>query len=541
MVSSEDREASEWGVEMLRRGGNAVDAAVATAFYLSVSRPYYAALGGGGFMVYCPAPKKGTKQNCTTLDFRETAPAAAKRDMYLINGQAKPELSEVGPLAIATPGNVDGYTTAVTKYGRLRLAKLLERPIKAAINGVPMTAYLAERLNEYWKTFSPTLQKNFSCGKSAGALRPCKVREKIVQNDLARVLTEISRKGRSGFYEGWVAQKIAADIKKAGGILSVDDLKNFHSKERAAVVGNYQDLEIVGMPPPSSGGLLMLQLFRYLDLARQDKALVDGFGSASTIHSMATAMSLAFADRKEYLGDPEFSNVPVSELSSKTYLDARWKKYYSPSKFTLAETTRLEPARSGINTTHISAIDAEGNAVSMTITVNSPYGSGFMPEGTGLVMNNEMNDFNVLPATGDRFALVSGARNEIAPGKRPLSSMSPTIVRDATTGMPEIVIGGQGGPYITTAVFSTLVNRLVFGMSIVDSVIAARVHHQWKPNVLQMESNSFGIETINALKKKGHEIKIIDFSARLHALERLPSGEVWGAADPRTEGSAVAE
>ena len=403
-----------------------------------------------------------------------------------------------------------------------------------------MTAYLAARLDEYWKNFGPELQKIFSCARAGEAPRPCASRERVVQNDLARVLGEIGKKGRDGFYRGWVADKIAIEVQKAGGVLTIEDLQSYAPKEREVIAGTFNGLEVVGMPPPSSGGVLLLQLMAYVDLARRQGALDQGFGSSAHLHAMATGMSLAYADRKEHFGDPDFAQVPVAELLSPTYLQERWKKAYDPDAFKLSEAGRLAPGASGTNTTHISVIDKEGNAVAMTITVNGPYGSGVVPAGTGVVLNNEMNDFNVVPEKGDRFKLTSGARNEIEPGKRPLSSMSPTIVRDAQ-GWPQVVIGGQGGPRITTATFSTLVNRYVFGMSILDAVIAPRVHHQWKPNVLEVESFSFGAETLDALRRKGHELKIIDASARLQALERWSTGEVWGGVDPRTEGHVAVE
>jgi gamma-glutamyltranspeptidase/glutathione hydrolase len=541
MVDSEDRDASEWGAQILRSGGNAVDAAIATAYYLSVSRPFYASLGGGGFFVYCPAPKgriMAEKQNCTTVDMRETAPAAATRDMYIINGVEKSELSNLGALASGIPGLVDGYTKVHAKFGKLSRAKLLSRPIQVAENGFRFTGYLATRLDGFWKSMNPELLKTLTCHDQKKS-RLCRAGDTVKQKDLAKVLREISKKGREGFYSGWVAKKIVEGLKRAGGIISMEDLKNYHSNERAPIVSDFQDLEIVGMPPPSSGAILISQLFSYLDEAKKTGALNKGFASLEEVHALGTAMSLAFADTLNRVGDADFVKVPVEDLLNKNYLSKRWKENYSLEKWKDPKAGEMQ--KTGTNTTHISVIDSKGNSVALTITNNGPYGSCFMPEGTGVVMNNEMNDFTVIPGKENNFGLVSGGANEIAPGKRPLSSMSPTIVRDKKTGVVKVVIGGQGGPNIVTATFLSLVNRYVHGMSIIDAITAPRFHHQWRPANLQLERNSFSEELIEKLNERGHKVSLMDASARLHAVERMPNGEVWGGTDPRTEGGAVAE
>jgi gamma-glutamyltranspeptidase/glutathione hydrolase len=557
MVVSDDRIASEWGAEILRRGGNAVDAAVGTAFMLSVTRPYYGSLGGGGFLVYCPAQKK-----CTTLDYREMAPKGASRDMYIRDGKAQTDLSQNGALASGVPGVTAGLLKALEKYGHKSRQEILREPIRVAKTGFRVTGKTEAGAKNRWEHMNAEARKLLGCSSSAGAaaiaatvsattgsdaLRPCVPGTLLRQPDLAHILGAISDRGIKGFYRGWVAQKIVDGVRSGGGIFTLEDLYAYHPVERAPMRGNFKigdsGFEVISMAPPSSGGFLLLQLLGYTDRAQKQGLYDQGFASVASIHAMAHAMALSFADRAGYLGDPDFLPEDrkdlISKLLSPGYLDSRWATF-DPSKARIPEAQGNPGGSEGHNTTHFSVVDSQGNAVAVTTTINDEYGSGFVPPGTGIFMNNEMDDFSIQPGTPNLFGLVGGEANAIAPGKRPLSSMTPTIVRDEK-GFPRFVLGGAGGPRIPTGVYNVLMNRLVFGMTLPDAVDAARVHEQWKPSEILLERYGFASEVRSKLKSMGYVIQEGPAFAKLHALERFPDGRVWGVADPRGEGAAVAE
>jgi gamma-glutamyltranspeptidase/glutathione hydrolase len=541
MVSADDRVAAEWGAEILRQGGNAVDAAVATAFALAVTRPHYAALGGGGFLVFCPAPGAEGPRPCRVIDYREEAPGAATRDMYVRDGKARTDLSQDGPLAPGVPGTTAGLLLALEKHGTMPRAKLLRRPIELARGGTVFSGHMENAALERWEAMNAEARKLFGCG---GA-KPCEPGTLLRQPELAKVLEEISRLGAKGFYEGWVARKISEGIRAAGGIMTAEDLAAYRAREREPITGTYRGMEIVTMPPPSAGGTVILQLFRFAELAEASGAFDEGFGSARAIHAVAHGMALGFADRASYFGDPDHVRVPVQGLLAGPYLEKRWKDTYRDgcrAKDLVAGGPTPPPAPGeGTHTTHLSVIDRYGNAVALTTTVNDNFGSGFVPPGTGVVMNNEMDDFAIQAGVPNIFGLVGADANAVAPRKRPLSSMSPTIVRDRE-GRARISIGAQGGPRITTAVFQALFNRLRFGMALPDAVIAPRFHHQWKPDLLHLEANGFGADARRALAKMGYELKDITASGRMHGIERFPeTGRTWGVSDPRAEGGAIAE
>lgn len=537
MVVADDRIAAEWGSEILRRGGNAVDAAVATAFAMAVTRPHYASLGGGGFMVYCPAPKGGKPSACRVIDYRERAPKAAHRDMYIVDGKARTDLSQDGALASGTPGVPAGLLKALDLWGRKKRQEILSKPIELAVRGFPMSGHTESSAAGRWKAFNEEAKHVFGCGPKAQA--PCPVGELLIQTDLARVLKEISLRGHEGFYRGWVAKSLARGVKAGGGILTEEDLALYQAVEREPIVSRYRDAQVVLMPPPSAGGAVIAQMLRYAELAESGGEFSKGLSSARAIHALAHGLSLSFADRAEVFGDPDFVKVPLETLLSHEYIDGRWRSTFSRGAARIPETSGLN--HEGENTTHFSVIDAAGNAVAVTTTVNEYYGSGFMPEGTGVVLNNEMDDFSVQPGVPNLFGLVGTEANAVAPQKRPLSSMAPTVVRDLD-GNNRIVIGAQGGPRITTSVLLALLRRLQGGLSISDAVHAPRFHHQWRPKTLQLERGGFGTETLDALESRDWEVVEIQGSGRLQALERFPStGRVWGAPDPRTEGAAVAE
>ena len=535
MVVADDREAAEWGAQILREGGGAVDAAVATGFALAVTRSQFAGLGGGGFLLYCPA-----KKDCEVLDYRETAPATSKPDMYLKDGKPT-DRSVDGALAPGVPGVPAGLLQAYAEHGRLPLERLLEQPIQLARGGFRFSGYGEEVAKARWPAFSPAAKEVFGCDG-----KPCAPGALIKQPDLARVLQEIARKGAKGFYEGWVAEKIADGVQAAGGILTTEDLRTYAPKKRVPLVGEYKGLQIVTMPPPSSGGAIILQLLRYAELADKAGAFSEGFGSAAQVHAIAEAMALGFADRSRWFGDPDYVRVPVERLLAKDYLDARWKAHYQKDHANIPDEPGALDTGRGLHTTHFSVIDAAGDAVSVTTTLNNDFGSGFMPAGTGVMLNDEMDDFTTAPGGANLFGLVTGKANEIAPGKRPLSSMSPTIARDKD-GENRLVLGAMGGPRIISAVFETLLYRLRFGLSLYDAVLAARVHQQWKPASLFLEKFGFAPEVRARLAAMGWDVKETTMMPeegainQMHCLERFPDGRVWGAPDARAEGAAVAE
>ena len=459
--------------------------------------------------------------------------------MYVRAGKGRTDLSQNGALASGVPGVTAGLLTALSRFGTKSRSTLLREPIRLAESGIRLSGLGEEVAADRWKILSPAARTIVGCGsRSRPGVSPCPAGSLIRQRDLARVLREISRRGVDGFYRGWVARKIAQGIRNAGGILSEHDLDAYTAVTRDPVRGELDGYELVSMGPPSSGGELLAQMAGYAERARQGGYLSGGFGSAQTLHALAHAMALAFADRAKYLGDPDFIHVPLSQLLSPSYLDLRWKTF-DPAHARIPEGAG-ELAVEGGNTTHFSVIDSRGNAVAITTTINNWYGSGFVPPGTGVFMNDEMDDFSIQPGVPNLFGLVGAEADAIAPGKRPLSSMSPTIVRDAR-GNVRFVIGGAGGSRIPTAVFDVLVDRLLFGMSLPDAMAAPRVHEQWKPRQLVLERDGFSPEVRAKLQAMGYEIEQVSSSAKLHALERFPDGRVWGAADPRGEGAAVAQ
>lgn len=536
MVAADDHQAAQWGTEILNRGGNAVDAAVATAFGMAVTRPHYAALGGGGFMVYCPAPKNGLAGECSVLDFREKAPLAAEKDMYVRNGKADTTLSQQGALASGTPGVPAGLISALSQFGTKKLSQVLSEPIQWAKQGITVSAHTETALKLSWKTFNPEARLIFSCNKKSS--EPCKSGDTLTQKDLSKTLLLVSKTGHDGFYRGVTAKRIASAMKMDGGIISEADLASYKPQVRKPILGKFKDYEIVTMPPPSSGGILLVQLLKYFEFAHNASHVDESPISVRTLHSKAHAMSLAFSDRTKHLGDSDFYSVPTNTLISETYLRSRWKSF-NPDKALLPDAPG-EPLNEPAQTTHLSVVDSAGNAVAMTLTVNGYFGSGYVPKGTGIVMNNEMDDFSLQPGVPNMFGLVGSEANSIAPGKRPLSSMSPTIVRDSG-GNVRLSLGAAGGPRIITSVYQTIVNRLHFGMSLTDSVAVARIHHQWRPQQVFFEMHRFSPDTLSKLKSMGYELIEKEGLAVVHAVERTPNGQVFGAADPRGEGVALGQ
>lgn len=558
IVAADDAASAELGAKILRSGGNAVDAAVATAFAMAVTRPHYASLGGGGFFLVCLA----RKPDCHVLDFRERAPQAATRDMYSKISKTQPHASTDGPLAIGVPGNVAGLLEAQAKWGKKKRQDVLATPIRWAREGVVNSAMSEYTAWDRWEAFNAESKKIWGCGD-----KPCPVGQKIVQKDLARVLQAISDHGRKGFYEGWVAKAIADSVKRAGGILSVEDLKKYEPTLRnplsvmidSPVEGK---VEVLSVPPPSAGGTGVLQMLSWMEMAWKQGAISkDSEGEAELFHTMVHALKLAFSDRAALFGDPDYTpeslkgpggTLPTAKLLDPEFLKERWKTFdpkkastVNPSQTvkgiaTAAVSNDYNDADVTGETTHMSVIDRDGNAVAFTFTVNDFFGSGFTAEGTGVVLNNEMDDFASEPGKPNLFGLIGSEANAIAPGKRPLSSMSPTLVRKG--GDVILSLGAQGGPRITSSVFQTLFHRLFLGRSLPDAVHAPRVHHQWKPDQLMFEAHGFPLSLQEKWKSMGYTLKEVSNSGKQHAIERFPgSGRVWGVPDLRTEGAAVAQ
>ena len=531
MVVSDDEVASEWGSTILKQGGNAVDAAIATALMLSVTRPHAGSLGGGGFLLFCPAPKNEKFKECEVMDYREQAPDASHSKMFVVDGKPKNELAETGALAVGVPGVVAGLKAAHEKFGKAKWTSFFSEPIKRARQGITITPYMNRGLEERLNDFNPEAKKIFA-GKKVGDV--------IKQPDLAKVLSSVRDQGRKGFYEGWVAKAILGSLAKAGGLMTKDDLSNYTVKNRKPLQTNYRGFDVVTMPPPSAGGALIIQMLKYMELADADGVLDNGYGSARTIHAMAHAMKLGFADRAQWFGDPEFTKIPLERLLSAPYLKSRWEDTFSKGSSQTIKGSGIDTKESN-HTTHFSVIDSEGNAVALTTTINDNFGSGFVAEGTGVFLNDQMDDFSIQPGVPNGFGLVGSEANAVQGQKRPLSSMAPTIVRDKN-GENRIVVGAAGGPRITTSVFQILMNRLRFDMQITDALHAGRIHHQWKPDLLKLEKNQISPDVAERLKNMGYTIEFATELAHAHALERdSVTGQVWGAHDPRGEGESVAQ
>ncbi len=539
MVVSDDPVASAWGAEILRKKGNAIDAAVATAFTLSVTRPHYASLGGGGFIVYCPHPKKNQPAACQTLDYREKAPIHVNQDMFFQNGKIEPSLSQNGALASGTPGVTAGLLMALEKWGTLPRSVVLSEPIRLAKRGFLFSTHSESAALDRWSFMNDAAKKIFGCGiESVTPKSPCLPGTLIIQSDLAQVLEAISKQGVPGFYRGAIPKKIVDQIQKAGGILSLEDFHQYEPRLRDPLRGEFKDFEIISMPPPSSGGIAILQLLGYAERAEKNGVLQDGYGSVNTIHALVHSMAHTFADRASALGDPDFLTIPLSHLLSTQYLDEQWKTF-NLEKANIPKKSNINSHESQ-HTTHLSVIDSDGNAVSLTTTINNNYGSGFVPSGTGVVMNDTLDDFSIEAGVPNLFGLIGNDANSIQPNKRALSSMSPTIIRDKK-GNSVLIIGAAGGPRIITSVFLSIVNRFKFGMSLIDAVSFPRFHQQWNPLEIYMEQSGFSLETRTLLQKKGYSIIEVPSLGKVHALEKLPNGRTSGAADPRGEGAAQAE
>jgi gamma-glutamyltranspeptidase/glutathione hydrolase len=492
MVVAMEAIAADVGVSVLQKGGNAVDAAVATGFALAVTHPFAGNIGGGGYMLIRLADGR-----TTFIDFRERAPEKSSRNMYL---DAKGDLTRdsiEGWRSSGVPGTVRGFEMAVAKYGKRKWAENMAPAIELASKGFPVSYALAEGLkNSRALAASPESKRIF---QKNGTLY--EVGETLAQPDLAQTLERISKNGPSELYEGETARRFADEMSKHGGIISLADLKNYQAIERTPLTGKYKGYTVITAPPSSSGGIALLEMLGIIEGTGYEKA---GAGSASAIHYVAEAMRRAYADRNEYVGDPAFVKVPIAGLLDPAYL-AKLRASIDPERATPSDAVR--PGRpvgsEQMETTHYSVVDAEGNAVAVTYTLNGGYGNGITVPGLGFLLNNEMDDFASKPGVPNMFGLVQGEANTIAPGKRPLSSMTPTIVlKDNTLFM---ALGAPGGSRISTAVLQVILNVVDFGMNVQDAIDAPRFHHQWLPDKLSLE-RGISPDSVAILKSRGYDV-----------------------------------
>ena len=528
MVVAQESRAARIGVEILDRGGNAVDAAVAVGFAMAVTYPRAGNIGGGGFMVIHLAD--GNRN--TSIDYRETAPAAATQDMFLdAQGNPDPMKSRDSGLAVGVPGTVAGLALAEQKYGsgKFTLADLLAPAIGLAENGFPVEDDTADTLPRARDLLArwPASASIFLNGGE-----PLHEGDRLIQSDLADTLRAIARNGPRGFYEGRTAEQIADAVRDAGGIMTKDDLANYRAIERPVVRGTYRGYDIVSMAPPSSGGVALIEMLNILEgydlakLGRGDEAL----------HYTIEAMRRAYADRAAFMGDPDTVKMPLAGLMAKAYA-ASLRGSITARATPSANVRPGKPADyEGQNTTHFSVIDRDGNAVTNTYTLNFSYGLGMVADGTGVLLNNELDDFTAKPGASNAFGLVGYAANLPGPNKRPLSSMTPTIV--LKDGKPVIVTGTPGGSRIITAVLQVITNVIDFHMPIAEAVSAPRLHEQWQPDAVYVEPG-FDPAVLAALKARGHNIVPTRPQTEAQSIAVTPQGYV-GAADPRTRGALAA-
>ncbi|WNZ49122.1 gamma-glutamyltransferase [Leptolyngbya boryana CZ1] len=528
MVTSAHPIASEIGLSILKQGGNAIDAAVATTLAISVAEPFSAGIGGGGFLMFYQAQKNETK----ALDFRERAPLKATQNMYLdAQGKVRPNSSINGYLAVATPGTIAGLYEAHRQYGKLPWKTVVAPSVNLAQSGFPVSHRFTEATTSR-KFQNAEAQKIFTHqGK------PYQPGEIFKQPDLATTLSAIAVDPNS-FYQGKIANAIVNDMRVNKGLITLEDLKQYRPIWRTPVCGDFRQARVCSMPPPSSGGVHLIQM---LNLVSDTDLKTMGWRNPDSLHLLAESMRIAYADRATYLGDPDFVKVPVSALISPAYAKLR-RSEINPKKAALS----VKPGDSAVlqklskestETSHLTVVDRDRNAVSLTFTINLGFGAGIVAKGTGIVLNNEMDDFAIAPNTPNAFGLVGGQANAIAPRKTPLSSMTPTIITE--NGKLRMVVGAPGGSTIITTVLQSILNVLVYEMDVRQAISAPRIHHQWQPDRLNVEQRGLDPLTISDLQRRGHQIYQRGNWGNANAIVVRPDGGLEGAADPRGEGTAA--
>lgn len=520
-VVSAHPEATKVGVSIMKKGGNAIDAAIAVQFALAVVYPNAGNIGGGGFLLY-----RGYRGDQDALDYREKAPAKASKDMYLDQqGNAIADKSLFGALASGVPGTVAGMVRAYDKYGKLSWKKDIQPSIDLAEGGFPITAQQAEELNRNKERFLKYNRKPVAFVKAD----LWKEGDLLKQPELAKTLKLIRDKGRAGFYEGTVAAAIVNSMQHTGGVITAGDLKDYQAVWRTPVVGKYKDYNVISMPPPSSGGIALITMLTQISEYPIHKW---GFQRDSTVQLMVELERRAYADRASYLGDPDFFKVPQAALLDRKYIYGRTKdiSFIKATPSSAVNSGKL-PNYESEQTTHYSIVDSEGNAVSVTTTLNGSYGSLVVVEGGGFILNNEMDDFSVKPGSPNVYGLVGGVANAIIPGKRMLSSMTPTIIEK--DGNLFMVVGTPGGSTIITSVFQAILNVLDFDQDMQAAVAAPRFHHQWLPDEVYVEKGALDAGTRSRLEAKGYKIVERGPMGRVDAILVKPNGMLQTGADPR--------
>jgi gamma-glutamyltranspeptidase / glutathione hydrolase len=562
MVASAHPLATQAGVEMLKQGGNAIDAAVATTLAISVVEPFSAGIGGGGFMM----TKMG--KDVKSLDFRERAPLKASRNMYLdAQGKVRPNVSLEGHLAAGVPGTIAGLAAAHQQYGKLPWRTVVAPAIKLARDGFNVSEIYTEQAKSKQKLLATNPAARLIFTNNGRPLQPG---ERLIQRDLAQTLIAVARNPQN-FYTGAIAKAIDLDMRRNQGLITLADLKAYQPKWREPLCGKFRQYNVCSMPPPSSGGVHLLQILN--TIGNTDLAAM-GWHSPDSLHLLIESMRIAYADRSKYLGDPDFIKVPVSALTNPAYANQRrqeikpdkarpstsvqpvepeiLKKFEQPVGVSRVNTQTSKASHKGhpyvgINnkqllteskeTSHLTVVDKDRNVVSLTFTVNYRFGAGVVVPGTGILLNDEMDDFAAAPGVANVFGLVGGEANSIAPNKTPLSSMTPTIVTE--NGKFRLAAGAPGGSTIITTVLQILLNVLEYKMDVGAAVAAGRIHHQWLPDKVNVDPWGFDLSTLAELRRRGHSIEPREYWGNANAIQQLPDGRLEGAADPRGEGVAT--
>lgn len=541
MVVCASKIASQVGVNIMKKGGNAIDAAVAVQFALAVVYPNAGNIGGGGFSVI-----RMNSGETNTLDFRETAPMKASRGMYLDkNGNVIEDMSGTGSISAGVPGSVDGMVRLHEKYGKLLWKDLIQPAVELAETGFQITERQAKEFNLLKTEFLKWNDSLYLLPLVKGDKGDWLSGDTLIQKELAETLNLIRDKGREGFYSGITAENILKEMKRSKGIISLEDLKNYQSVWRKPITGWYKNYQVISMPPPSSGGIALVQLLNMVE----NSALMDwGWNKENYVHLLAEAEKRAYADRSQHLGDIDFYPVPVNELLDSNYIVSRITDF-DPSKATDCKKVTAgvflpSPKGEGQGmrsekeeTTHFSIVDQWHNAISITTTINGSYGAGVFVPGSGFLLNNEMDDFSLKPGVPNAYGLAGAEANAIAPGKRMLSSMTPTIIEK--DGKLFMVAGTPGGSTIITSVFQTILNVVEYDMTMNESVNAKKFHHQWKPDTIYVEEGAINSLNVQALEEKGYHIIKRDPIGRTDCILVLPNGKLEGGADRRGDDAAA--